>query len=86
MTGNILKHAAPGPCSLQVAREGETVEVLATNTVPEQPAHALPGGHGLTELKEMLGALGGVLEAGPAVPGSSTWVAQVRLPLGGGDG
>ena len=87
-TNNMLKHAAPGPCTVSVCSTSDGVEVVATNSV-DGGSTASPRGHGglgLVGLREVVEDLGGGLAAGPAREGSTTWVLEVHVPVRGARG
>ena len=76
---NALKHAAPGPVRVRLARTGGAVEVRVTSPLPDPGrAPAAPGsGTGLIGMRERTTLLGGTLHAGPD---GTDWVVRARLP------
>ncbi|MBT2901485.1 sensor histidine kinase [Streptomyces sp. McG3] len=81
---NAVKHAAPTRCRITVAADGETVRIDMTDDGPSggsrPTAGKLPGGHGLTGLRERVRMYGGSVRAGPRPEGG--FAVCVRLPVG----
>ncbi|MYX75825.1 histidine kinase [Streptomyces sp. BpilaLS-43] len=78
---NVLRHGDPRRCSIRLRADGDTVRLVVENDgVP--PDTAVPPGHGsgLAGLRERLGALDGLLEAGPTGDGGFRLTATVPLP------
>jgi signal transduction histidine kinase len=80
---NVVKHAAPARCHVQVDLAGDQVAVTITDDGRPRPAPAgrtaSPGGHGLIGIRERVGMYRGDFTAGPR-PGGGFQVAA-RLPV-----
>jgi signal transduction histidine kinase len=78
---NVVKHAGVGATasvSVRVDATGVNIEVLNTGT-SERGTATDQGGHGLTGMRERLGAFGGTLEHGPRSAGG--YAVRVWIPL-----
>lgn len=73
---NTVKHAAPAGCQVTLTHDEKNVfiEVVDDGDARREP---LPGGHGLTGVRERVEAYGGELSAGPAQKG---WRLAATLP------
>jgi signal transduction histidine kinase len=74
---NVIKHAGPARCDIQVDLTGEhvTIDVSDDGCVPPQAA----AGHGLVGMRERVGLFGGEFTAGPRPDGG--YRVAARLPL-----
>ncbi|MCF2538765.1 histidine kinase [Streptomyces sp. FB2] len=87
---NALKHAAPGPVTVTLARRDGCLAVTVTSPFGDREGPRAPGsGAGLVGMRERAALLGGTFEAGPAhEPGSADgkiWAVRALLPLTEGD-
>ncbi|MFE1466194.1 sensor histidine kinase [Streptomyces nigra] len=87
---NALKHAAPGPVTVTLARRDGCLAVTVTSPFGDREGPRAPGsGAGLVGMRERAALLGGTFEAGPAhEPGSADgkiWAVRALLPLAEGD-
>ncbi|MFF2652842.1 sensor histidine kinase [Streptomyces sp. NPDC058045] len=83
---NALKHAAPGPVEVAVARTGDRVEVRVSSPYGERRGPRAPGsGAGLVGMRERAALLHGTFEAGPGpaatASGGTAWCVRSVLPL-----
>lgn len=77
---NVVKHAAPTRCRVQVGRTGHDVLIDVTDTGNvRRTQHAAVGGHGIVGMRERVTLFGGEFAAGPD-PGGGFRVTA-RLPL-----
>ncbi len=79
---NVVKHAAPARCRVEVDGHGGVVRIEVTDDGPD-PGILLersrqPGGHGLIGMRERVTMYGGVLTSGPRPEGG--YRVSVRLP------
>jgi signal transduction histidine kinase len=74
---NAARHAPQARTVLEVALDGDGVEVVAQTTGPLRPAPD-GAGYGLVGMRERAAALGGSCEAGPAGGG---WRVRCHLPV-----
>jgi signal transduction histidine kinase len=81
---NAIRHAGPAAATVAVTYRPEELVVEVADTGRGKPADGSTAGtgHGLVGMRERATAVGGSLEAGPAVGGGFRVVA--RLPLPGG--
>ncbi|MGP3633376.1 sensor histidine kinase [Streptomyces sp. 24-1644] len=82
---NALKHAAPGPVVVRLAREDDVLSVDVTSEFGSRPGPRAPGsGAGLVGMRERVALLGGTIAAGPepAADGRKTWRVRAELPVG----
>lgn len=77
---NVVKHAAPASCEVLLRAEDGHVRVDVTDDGTAQVT-GLPGGHGLTGVRERVEAYGGEFAAGPR-PGGG-FALSARLPYAG---
>ncbi|MDI6104638.1 histidine kinase [Actinoplanes sp. NEAU-A12] len=76
---NIRKHAPGATATIRVRHDGDTIEVVITNTPATRPTVPLPGAqHGLIGLRERAELLGGTLTAGPT--SGDGYRVQLRFP------
>ncbi|MFI9600964.1 sensor histidine kinase [Streptomyces sp. NPDC052043] len=92
---NALKHAAPGPVTVTLARgappgpprhsDGDgALEVRVTSPYGHRGGPRAPGsGAGLIGMRERAALLGGTFAAGPE---DAVWTVRATLPLGDGEG
>ncbi|MGW5123854.1 sensor histidine kinase [Streptomyces sp. NPDC004069] len=92
---NALKHAAPGPVTVTLARgappgpprhsDGDgALEVRVTSPYGHRGGPRAPGsGAGLIGMRERAALLGGTFAAGPE---GAVWTVRATLPLGDGEG
>lgn len=79
---NVVRHAGPTTVRLEVVRRETAVDVLVEDDGPNPGWTPEPGaGHGLTGLRERVGAHGGEIEAAPAGNGFGV---RARFPIGAG--
>jgi signal transduction histidine kinase len=80
---NVVKHAAPARCHVQVHLAGDHVTVTITDDGRARPAAAgrtaSPGGHGLIGIRERVGMYRGDFTAGPRPEGG--FQVAARLPV-----
>ncbi|MET8504521.1 histidine kinase [Streptomyces sp. NPDC004787] len=80
---NALKHAAPGPVTVFLARDARALTVRVTSPFGDRPGPRAPGsGAGLVGMRERVALLGGEFDAGPAAAadGAKTWQVRAVLP------
>jgi signal transduction histidine kinase len=78
---NVIKHAAPARCTVQIDLTGGHTTVEITDDGHPRPAPAAgTGGHGLPGMRERVGLYGGEFAAGPRPEGGFRVTA--RLPAG----
>lgn len=77
---NVVKHAAPADCEVLLRLDDGwlRIDVTDNGTAHALPAGGLPGGHGLTGIRERVEAYGGEFAAGPR-PGGG-FALSARLP------
>jgi signal transduction histidine kinase len=75
---NVLRHAPSGTATVRLAYAPAEVTVEVTDT-GRDPVGPVNGGSGIAGMRERVGALGGVFEAGPRVGGGFRVFA--RLPV-----
>ncbi|WP_285780413.1 sensor histidine kinase [Microtetraspora sp. NBRC 13810] len=76
---NVVKHAAPARCRVEVEADGRQVRIEVTDDGPgRRTSPAQTAGHGLIGMRERVMMYGGAFEAGPA-PGTGFRVLA-RLP------
>ncbi|WP_445526277.1 sensor histidine kinase [Streptomyces cyslabdanicus] len=92
---NALKHAAPGPVTVTLARgappgpprhsdDDGALEVRVTSPYGHRGGPRAPGsGAGLIGMRERAALLGGTFAAGPE---GAVWTVRATLPLGDGEG
>jgi signal transduction histidine kinase len=74
---NVVRHAAPGPCTVTVTVDKEDVRIEVVN---DGPRTMLAGnGHGLIGMRERVAVYNGTFEAGPRTEGG--WRVSAVLPL-----
>ncbi|MFJ9697005.1 sensor histidine kinase [Kitasatospora sp. NPDC101183] len=79
---NILKHAGPTHCRVELAADGRELRIAVTNTggaadrTPGRTDHG--NGHGLIGMRERVELFGGRFEAGPLPDGG--FAVRARLP------
>ncbi|MFE1953192.1 MULTISPECIES: sensor histidine kinase [Streptomyces] len=80
---NALKHASPGPVTVEVDRTGEQVEVRVTSPFGDRDGPRAPGsGAGLVGMRERAALLDGSFSAGPEdSPAGPVWRVRAVLPL-----
>ncbi|MFI7012495.1 sensor histidine kinase [Streptomyces sp. NPDC050145] len=80
---NALKHASPGPVTVEVDRTGERVEVRVTSPFGDRDGPRAPGsGAGLVGMRERAALLDGSFAAGPEdSPAGKIWRVRAELPL-----
>jgi len=76
---NVLRHAESATATVRLAYAPAEVTVEVTDT-GRGPNGAMAGGSGIAGMRERVGALGGVFEAGPRVGGG--FRVYARLPAG----
>ena len=77
---NIRKHAPGATATITMRYDGDTIEVLITNTPATRPTLPLPGArHGLIGLRERTELLGGTVTAGPTP--DYGYRIELRLPV-----
>lgn len=74
---NVVKHAAPADCEVLLRLEDGHVRIDVTDNGTGR-ATGLPGGHGLTGVRERVEAYGGEFAAGPRPEGG--FAVSARLP------
>jgi signal transduction histidine kinase len=73
---NVVRHAVPGRCEVNVAVDEEAVRVEVVNDGPRvEPG---PSGHGLIGMRERVAVYGGTFAAGPRTEGG--WRVSAVLP------
>jgi signal transduction histidine kinase len=79
---NVVKHAAPATCRVEVTGTDSAVRVEVTDDGARVPAGGvLPAvGHGLIGMRERVGAYGGSFTAGPGAGGG--FAVEAVLPYG----
>ncbi|MEV6121335.1 histidine kinase [Streptomyces sp. NPDC052077] len=86
---NALKHAAPGPVRVRLARGERVLRVRVTSPYGGKDGPRVPGsGAGLVGMRERVALLRGTFGAGPepSPSGDSTlWTVRAALPLDEGD-
>jgi signal transduction histidine kinase len=75
---NVVRHAGPAKVDVAVIRDVDTLTVSVDDD-GRGSAGALPGGHGLTGMRERVTALGGTFSAGPRDGGGYSVRASVPL-------
>ncbi|MGW1891102.1 sensor histidine kinase [Streptomyces sp. NPDC002004] len=76
---NALKHAAPGPVTVALARHDAGLTVTVRSPLGERQGPGAPGsGHGLVGMRERTALLGGTFGAGPE---DQTWCVRADLPV-----
>ncbi|MEU5189159.1 histidine kinase [Streptomyces klenkii] len=81
---NAVKHAAPGPVTVRLAREGRGhLAVEVSSAFGDGPGPRAPGsGAGLVGMGERVALLDGEFEAGPAAgPDGKQWQVRAVLPV-----
>ncbi|MER0423346.1 sensor histidine kinase [Streptomyces microflavus] len=79
---NALKHAAPGPVTVQLDLAGEVLTVEVTSAFGSRPGPTAPGsGAGLVGMRERVALLGGTFGAGAEADGDGTKIWRVRAEL-----
>lgn len=76
---NCLRHAGGAPVSLDVTRDGDTVEIGVHNGPGEAAPDANGAGRGLEGMRQRVKMFAGQMSAGPAEDGG--WTVTVRLPV-----
>jgi signal transduction histidine kinase len=76
---NVLRHARATAVAVTVTREDGGVRVEVRDDGRGAPDAAVPDGHGLTGMRERVSAVGGRLDAGPAVDGG--WRVTAWVPV-----
>ncbi|MCO1654871.1 sensor histidine kinase [Pseudonocardia humida] len=77
---NVIKHAGPVRCRIEVRVEADRVRIAVTDTGPATAAPPVPG-HGLIGMRERVAVYGGAFHAGPE-PGGG-FAVRAELPLAG---
>ncbi|MFD9562932.1 sensor histidine kinase [Streptomyces sp. NPDC059994] len=81
---NALRHGGAAPVALRIAVDGEEVEIVMENPLPETAQVVRPGGgRGLRGIAERAALLGGRAQAGPE---DGRWRLAVRFPVAGEPG
>jgi signal transduction histidine kinase len=75
---NVLRHAESATATVRLAYAPAEVTVEVTDT-GQAPGGSMDGGSGIVGMRERVGALGGVFEAGPRVGGG--FRVYARLPM-----
>lgn len=77
---NVVKHAAPTDCEVRLRLDDGWLRIDVTDNgiAHTLPADGLPGGHGLTGIRERVEAYGGEFAAGPRSGGG--FALSARLP------
>lgn len=82
---NALKHAAPGPVVVRLARGDGVLTIEVTSVFGSRPGPTAPGsGAGLVGMRERVTLLGGTFEAGAEVggdDGTKIWRVRAQLPV-----
>jgi signal transduction histidine kinase len=73
---NVVRHAAPGRCEIDVVVDEEAVRVDVVNDGPR--VEPRPSGHGLIGMRERVAVYGGTFAAGPRTEGG--WRVSAVLP------
>ncbi|GAA0212165.1 sensor histidine kinase [Saccharothrix mutabilis subsp. mutabilis] len=74
---NVVKHAAPARCRVEVAVGGSSVRISVTDDGPGERVLAGGGGHGLIGMRERVAVYGGTFAAGPRGGGGFQVRAEV---------
>jgi signal transduction histidine kinase len=80
---NALKHAAPGPVEVALARADGLLTVRVTSPYGDRPGPRAPGsGAGLIGMRERVELLDGTFASGPetAPDGTKIWLVRAQLP------
>ncbi|MFJ1856042.1 sensor histidine kinase [Streptomyces anulatus] len=81
---NALKHAAPGPVVVRLARADGELTIEVTSVFGSRPGPTAPGsGAGLVGMRERVALLGGRIVAGaePDGDGTKIWRVRAQLPV-----
>ncbi|MER7480008.1 histidine kinase [Streptomyces sp. NPDC126510] len=83
---NALKHAAPGPVAVSLARRDGSLVVSVTSPYGDRDGPRAPGsGAGLVGMRERVALLDGAFEAAPEdSPEGKIWVVRATLPVSHG--
>jgi signal transduction histidine kinase len=76
---NALKHAGPGPASVNLRYGPDTVEIEITDAGRDDAPEVSGGGHGLVGIRERVAMCGGAFDAGHRADGG--FAIRVLLPV-----
>lgn len=75
---NVVWHGCPGPCRVEIVRQGDHVSIQVVNDVAASPPPKSGGGHGLLGVQERIRLLGGTCSF---VRRGEQWHASVKVPV-----
>jgi signal transduction histidine kinase len=78
---NVLRHGAGPSAQVCIKKSRDLLELQITNPIGHQQRVSLPGGNGMSGMRERAKIFGGTLVAGPA---GAVYRVEAKLPLGGG--